>query len=475
MWYRRIAAALTVILFVLLCAVNVFAQGGQYSTARSSPEPLPDCSPASQGQLQPFVWDTTSAELKTCVATNEWVAIGTGFSQPNDTTTGTSLNGTAIVNSSGDAIQATTSDTSVPVYIVLAGAGTSGNAILASSGLAPCVMDSTISSGAGGYYVINSTITGGDCHAQSSAPASGTPVIGFLHDSSTTTGSTAVVQIQSFVIGFLGTVIGPSSSTTGDLAGFADTTGQLLEDLSPPSVTVGFAGNLTNCINSITGSIPTIVSSGTPNCEVPGTPFAKITTTPYAVQPDTSGSGGTIVDRATLNELASGSSVVNLCDPSGSGCQQYFPIKFVADGTKTINATGSATISLYTGNTYISSLTTFTVYAGNVVSISLSGDNVTWIVRVEAPPQDATASTGTSYASGCDTSAATVTVDGATTAMVPIFAPTSDVSGVSGWGSTGGLVIDAWVSAANTVSYKVCNQTASTINTTAVTWNVTTR
>jgi hypothetical protein len=46
------------------------------------------------------------------------------------------------------------------------------------------------------------------------------------------------------------------------------------------------------------------------------------------------------------------------------------------------------------------------------------------------------------------------------------------VSGSTGWGSSGGLVIDAWPSASNTMSYKICNATASSITPGAVTWNV---
>jgi hypothetical protein len=67
-----------------------------------------------------------------------------GFPEPNDGTTGTTLNGTAIVNTSNNAINAGTGNTTIPSYIVIGGAGTTGSAILASSGLALCTMDSTI-------------------------------------------------------------------------------------------------------------------------------------------------------------------------------------------------------------------------------------------------------------------------------------------------------------------------------------------
>lgn len=64
---------LTLILFLLAVLSPLsFAQGGQYSTVISSPEPLPPCTPAVQGQEQPMIWDLTSASLKVCTAPNTW-------------------------------------------------------------------------------------------------------------------------------------------------------------------------------------------------------------------------------------------------------------------------------------------------------------------------------------------------------------------------------------------------------------------
>lgn len=84
---------------------------------------------------------------------------------------------------------------------------------------------------------------------------------------------------------------------------------------------------------------------------------------------------------------------------------------------------------------------------------------------------DTTFSTGTTAISAntC-TTASTVTMTGVTTSAVFVIGPSSDVSAVTGWGATGGLVIEAWPTA-NTLNYKVCNQTGSTITPGAVTWN----
>lgn len=125
-----------------------------------------------------------------------------GYPQPNDGTTGTTLNGTAKAQANGTIINAGTGDTTVPTYIIIGGAGTSGQAVIAAQGtLAPCTMDSTIASNAGGFYVVNSTSVAHDCHAQSAAPAPGTWIIGYMHDQATATGVTALVAVNNFVLG----------------------------------------------------------------------------------------------------------------------------------------------------------------------------------------------------------------------------------------------------------------------------------
>jgi hypothetical protein len=58
-----------------------------------------------------------------------------------------------------------------------------------------------------------------------------------------------------------------------------------------------------------------------------------------------------------------------------------------------------------------------------------------------------------------------------TSAIIPPT-PTSDTSGITGWGSTGGLSFTYFVTA-NTFNYRVCNSTASPITPGgSVTWNV---
>jgi hypothetical protein len=67
-----------VLALALLIPPLAFAQGGQFTLIQSSTEPLPNCTPASQGQLQPQIWDVTAQQMKTCTAPNTWSQMGGG-------------------------------------------------------------------------------------------------------------------------------------------------------------------------------------------------------------------------------------------------------------------------------------------------------------------------------------------------------------------------------------------------------------
>jgi len=91
---------------------------------------------------------------------------------PNDTGTGTTVNQLAKINASGNAVNAGTGDTAVPIFVVVSGAGTSGSAFLAFGGQATCQFDS--SGGTVGHFVVASAGTAGRCaDAGATAPTSG--------------------------------------------------------------------------------------------------------------------------------------------------------------------------------------------------------------------------------------------------------------------------------------------------------------
>lgn len=81
------------------------------------------------------------------------------------------------------------------------------------------------------------------------------------------------------------------------------------------------------------------------------------------------------------------------------------------------------------------------------------------------------------YAAAACTSASTVAMANLSTSMTLQWTPTSDISSITGWSPSGGLLyIQTWPSAANTMSYEVCNPTGLPITTSAsTTWNVSAR
>lgn len=165
-----------------------------------------------------------------------------GVSVTNAGTTGTTLNSLAIFNTSNNAVLATTSNTAVPAFIVVGGAGTSGLAVLAIAGEAPCTFDANTSS-AGGFYVIASVTTAGDCHAQSAAPSSGTWVVGYLASGSTTSGSTANVLIGGYIYGAGSAAVTSVANSDSSLT-ISPTTGAVVASLNTAHANT-FTGNQT--------------------------------------------------------------------------------------------------------------------------------------------------------------------------------------------------------------------------------------
>jgi len=81
-----------------------------------------------------------------------------------------------------------------------------------------------------------------------------------------------------------------------------------------------------------------------------------------------------------------------------------------------------------------------------------------------------TTSTGSVGANTCN-STVQVAMTGVTTGMTFLITASADTSAATGWGSTGGLVLDVWPTAGY-ANYKICNQTAASVTPTAVTFNI---
>ena len=113
---------------------------------------------------------------------------------PNDTSTGTTLNKTAKLNSGGTGfLVMTTSDTAGYAGVVVAGAGTSGTACLASSGIWPVVVDATTTAD---HYVTISSTTNGDAKDSGATtyPTSGA-VLGRVQTPSSGAASVSLIDL----------------------------------------------------------------------------------------------------------------------------------------------------------------------------------------------------------------------------------------------------------------------------------------
>ncbi len=134
----------------------------------------------------------------------------------NDGTTGTTLSQLAKANSSGNAINAGTGDTGIPVFVVVGGAGTSGNAQLAVAGAVICKFDAA--GGTAGHYVQASTATGGRCmDAGATVPTSGW-IVGSLLSSPAANANGTVLLVQGFLPSTGGGGVTSVSGTANQIA-----------------------------------------------------------------------------------------------------------------------------------------------------------------------------------------------------------------------------------------------------------------
>lgn len=139
---------------------------------------------------------------------------------PNNVSSGTILNTLAKVDSSGTITTIATTDFNIPVYIVVGNAGTTGSAMVATSGIATCEFDTA--GGTAGHFVIASTVSAGLCRDGGAVPPVGAWVIGQLLSSPTAgglnNGAVLLSKGSSFPgftllgcasIGTAGTTLGP--------------------------------------------------------------------------------------------------------------------------------------------------------------------------------------------------------------------------------------------------------------------------
>lgn len=153
------------------------------------------------------------------------------FEVVNAGTTGTTVNALAkLTGAPSTAVIAGTSDTSGILGIVVAGAGTAGNAQIARSGQTSCIFDGATTAG---DYVQVSTTTGGDCHdtGASTYPTSG-QVLGRVLSTNGSGGTYAMTVYSPGIVASSGGLAGSTGSTTLALLQANGTGGSTVEATS---------------------------------------------------------------------------------------------------------------------------------------------------------------------------------------------------------------------------------------------------
>ena len=232
----------------------------------------------------------------------------------NDTTTGSVINGLAVLTTAGCAIKPTSALTSGAIGVVIANAGTSGIATLAKAGSAFCSFDGTAT--VIGDYVVPSSTSGSYylCHDAGATRPVGTQILG------------RVLQASS------------GSATV-----------QMFLDMPGSNVSVSSAGT-----GSCTNQVVTSVNSGAPTCttvssayvdsSIAPTASPTLTGTPTAPTPATSDSSTKIATTAWVNAQGYGTGSGNVSGPASSSSGDI--ATFNGTNGKTIQDSGTAVSSL---------------------------------------------------------------------------------------------------------------------------------
>jgi hypothetical protein len=175
--------------------------------------------------------------------------------------------------------------------------------------------------------------------------------------------------------------------------------------------------------------------------------------------------GGTYYDRSSAilefagwrlntDEETGGFDLWDIQDIVGSGYGPTSTLTFTHTGTSGVSIVALPSASTVGGSPICTTATGCTSYSPG--------------------PSDTTLTVGgiTVLANTC-TSVSTITMTGLTASMTLTISPSTDISGVTGWGPSGStLYFISWPTS-NTLNYYVCNPTGSTITTgSSTTWNV---
>lgn len=176
---------------------------------------------------------------------------------------------------------------------------------------------------------------------------------------------------------------------------------------------------------------------------------------------------GTLGTTGIACGTGTGSGVTSFAAPSGSWPTWLVPTVTNSTTTPSLAVAASAIPNSALANpaTTVNGQTCTLGSTCTVTALSSISPVAITISSFTAAPNSCYGNTGTLN------TPSTTAMTGLTTSMAPHWSFATDPRTLVGWGSTGGMVLNLWPTA-NTVNSEVCNVTASSITTSAVTVNV---
>jgi hypothetical protein len=247
---------------------------------------------------------------------------------------------------------------------------------------------------------------------------------------------------------------------------------------SPGAVQYNLAGTLAGLNSPVTNGIYSVVfdvianAAVNPAAQLPGVLPNPVTGTTY-----TYGAAFANADRYGYTSFSNAASIAVTLPQAGT---TGFTTNWgnlscnIGVGLVTITPTTSNISYSINGNSYASAASSMPLATGWCAWIFSDNTNYFAIIHGSIGNASTTVTSAAFGANSCSASATTVAMYGVNGSTTFTFSPTTDSSALTGWGANGGLTIDAWPSS-NTLNYKVCNQTTSSITSSTITFNVSAR
>jgi hypothetical protein len=249
----------------------------------------------------------------------------------NDATTGTTLNKLAKLTAAGAAITTSSGDVSGAIGVVIAGAGTSYNAEVISSGFATCIFDGATT--VGDYVQISGTVAG-DCHDAGVVYPSSGQVLGRVMGTNAAggayktyffgagvQGSTSSTNSVASVFGRAGAIVAQAGDyAVGQITGAAPLASPALTGTPTAPTAAPLTSNTQIATTAYTDAAVGVEKTRAQGAEALLAPAASptLTGTPTAPTPATADSSTKIATTAWVNAQGYGTASGNVSGPSSS-------------------------------------------------------------------------------------------------------------------------------------------------------------